>query len=201
MAGDELLQFYREEKVMSRIGKKPIPVPDNVKVSINNQRLSAEGPKGKMAQEFHPTMTVEYDENNRLIHVKRSSDEKQQKAFQGLTRALIANVIDGVTNGFSKKLEIVGIGYNVKVQGQEVVFQLGFSHPVNLKIPEGLEVEEVNKTNPGRLTIKGTNKQLVGQFAATIRRIRPAEPYKGKGIKYEGEVIRRKAGKALAGAQ
>lgn len=186
---------------MSRIGKKPIPVPDKVKVNINNNCFLAEGPKGKLAQEFYPTMKVEYDEKNRLIHVKRLSDDKQQKAFQGLTRALIANVINGVTNGFSKSLEINGIGYNVKVQGREVVLQLGFSHPVNLKIPEGLEAEEVSKTNPGRLTIKGANKQLVGQFAAFIRNIRPAEPYKGKGIKYEGEVIRRKAGKAFAAAQ
>lgn len=186
---------------MSRIGKKPIPVPDNAKVSISNSRLSAEGPKGKLTQEFHPTMTVEYDEKNRLIHVKRLSDEKQQKAFQGLTRALLANVINGVTNGFSKTLEINGVGYNVKVQGKEIVLQLGFSHPVNFKIPDGLEVEEVSKTNPGKLTIRGANKQLVGQFAAVIRDVRPVEPYKGKGIKYEGEVIRRKAGKALAGAQ
>ena len=186
---------------MSRIGKKPIPVPDNVKVSINDQRLSAEGPKGKFTQEFHPTMKVEYNEKNRLIQVERLSDDKQQKAFQGLTRSLLANVINGVTNGFSKKLEINGVGYTVKVQGREVVLQLGFSHPVNLKIPDGLEVEEVSKTNPGKLTIRGVNKQLVGQFAAFIRDIRPAEPYKGKGIKYEGEVIRRKAGKAFAAAQ
>ncbi|HLG29526.1 MAG TPA: 50S ribosomal protein L6, partial [Candidatus Brocadiales bacterium] len=110
-------------------------------------------------------------------------------------------VINGVTSGFSKRLEINGVGYTVKVQGREVILQLGFSHPVNLKIPEGLEVEEVNKTNPGKLTIRGVNKQLVGQFAAFIRDIRPAEPYKGKGIKYEGEVIRRKAGKAFAAAQ
>lgn len=188
-------------KGMSRIGKKPIPVPDNVKVSINDHRLSAEGPKGKLTQEFHPAMTVEYDEKNRLIHVKRPSDDKQQKALQGLTRSLIANVINGVTNGFSKTLEINGVGYSVKVQGREVVLQLGFSHPVNLKIPDGLEVVEVSKTNPGKVTIKGANKQLVGQFAAFIRDIFPAEPYKGKGIKYEGEVIRRKAGKAFAAAQ
>lgn len=186
---------------MSRIGKKPIPIPDNVKVSINNHRLFAEGPKGKLTQEFHPSMTVEYDEKKRLIYVKRLSDDKQQKALHGLTRSLIANVISGVISGFSKKLEINGVGYSVKVQGRDVVLQLGFSHPVNLKIPEGLEAEEVSKTNPGRLTIKGTNKQLVGQFAAFIRDIRPAEPYKGKGIKYEGEVIRRKAGKAFAAAQ
>ncbi|HHT9124540.1 MAG TPA: 50S ribosomal protein L6 [Candidatus Brocadiia bacterium] len=186
---------------MSRIGKKPIPVPDNVKVNINDRRLSAEGPKGKLTQEFHQKMTVEYDEKSRLIHVKRPSDDKQQKALQGLTRSLIANLISGVTNGFSKTLEINGVGYSVKVQGREVVLQLGFSHPVNLKIPDGLEVEEVSKTNPGKLTIRGAGKQLVGQFAAFIRDIRPAEPYKGKGIKYAGEVIRRKAGKAFAAAQ
>lgn len=185
---------------MSRIGKKPIPVPANVKVSINNHCLLAEGPKGKLTQDFHPTMTVEYDEKNRLIYVKRLSDNKQQKAFHGLTRALIANVINGVTNGFSKTLEINGVGYSVKVQGGEIVLQLGFSSPVKAKVPDGLEVEEVSKTNPGKLTIRGANKQLVGQFAAFLRGLRPAEPYKGKGIKYEGEVIRRKAGKAVAAA-
>lgn len=184
---------------MSRIGKKPIPVPNNVKVSIGDHRFSAEGPKGNLVQEFHPAMKVEYDEKSRFIYVKPLSDDKQQRAFQGLIRALIANVITGVTVGFSKTLEINGVGYSVKVQGREVVLQVGFSRPVNLKIPEGLEVEEVSKTNPGKLTVRGANKQLVGQFAAFIRDIRPAEPYKGKGIKYEGEVIRRKAGKSLAG--
>ncbi|MGR3310529.1 MAG: 50S ribosomal protein L6 [Candidatus Brocadiales bacterium] len=185
---------------MSRIGRKPIPVPNNVKVSINNYSLFAEGPKGKLTQEYHPTMTVEYDETNRLIHVKRASDDKQQRAFHGMTRAIIANAINGVFDGFSKALEINGVGYTVKVQGRDMVLQLGFSHPVNLKIPDGLEVEEVSKTNPGRLTISGANKQLVGQFAAYIRKLKPVEPYKGKGIKYKGEVVRRKAGKALTAA-
>ncbi|GAN33681.1 MAG: 50S ribosomal protein L6 [Candidatus Brocadia sp. AMX2] len=182
---------------MSRIGKQPVRVPDNVKLSIAGNTLNIEGPKGKLRQVVHPDIAIEYNQQNKQILIKRASDEKYHKALHGLTRALIANMITGVTNSFSKNLEIVGLGYNAKVQGKELVLSLGYTHPVHLEIPMGIKVDVTNPTNPAKLTVSGPDKQMVGQFSAVIRGKKPPEPYKGMGIKYEGEVIRRKAGKAF----
>lgn len=185
---------------MSRIGKKPIPILEGVKVKCDNSVLTIDGPKGKMTQEIHPLMKIEVNEEAKQVLVIRPSDERKCKELHGLTRTLVANNILGVTAGFSKSLEIIGLGYNIKPQGDGLVLQLGFSHPIDVKIPEGIKVEITNQTNPGKFTISGIDKQLVGQFAANIRRLRPPEPYKGKGVKYADEIIRRKAGKAVASA-
>lgn len=185
---------------MSRIGKKPIPIPDGVKVNCDSNIVTIEGAKGKLVQNVHPAMNVEIDEGGKQLLVKNPSEEKYCKALHGLTRALLANNVHGVTNGFSKDLEIIGIGYNIKLQDKGLVFQLGFSHPIKMELPKNINVEIKSQTNPAKFTINGIDKQLVGQFAANIRRLRPPEPYKGKGIKYADEVIRRKAGKAVASA-
>ena len=182
---------------MSRIGKQPVKVPNDVKVSINGSTVNIDGPKGKLSQTFHPDIAIEYIQQDKQIVVKRLSDEKYHKALHGLTRSLIANMVLGVTKGYSKNLEIIGLGYNAKVQGKDLVLSLGYTHPVNLEIPKGIKVEVTNPTNPGKLTISGSDKQMVGQFSAVIRGVRPPEPYKGMGVKYENEVIRRKAGKAF----
>ena len=183
---------------MSRIGKKPIPISDGVKVDYDEGTITVDGPKGKLTQRVHPLMEIEIDNGGKQILVKNTSSDRHQKALHGLTRSLIANNIHGVSQGFSKDLEIIGIGYNVKLQGKDLMLQIGFSHPVKMEIPQGIEVEIKNQSNPGKFTIMGADKQVVGQFAANIRRLRPPEPYKGKGIKYAGEIIRRKAGKAVA---
>jgi len=149
-----------------------------------------------MVQTFHPDIVIEYIDQDKQIVVKRSSDEKYHRALHGLTRSLISNMVLGVTKGYSKKLEIIGLGYNAKVQGKDLVLLLGYTHPVSLEIPKGIKVEVTNPTNPAKLTVSGPDKQMVGQFSAVIRGMRPPEPYKGMGVKYEDEVIRRKAGKA-----
>lgn len=182
---------------MSRIGKQPVKIPNDVKISINGNMVNIEGPKGKLSSVFHPDIVVEYKQEDRQLLVKRPSNEKTHKALHGLTRSLVANMVLGVTKGYSKNLEIVGIGYNAKVQGKDLVLSLGYTHPVNLEIPKGIKVEVTNPTNPGKLTVSGADKQMVGQFSAVIRGMKPPEPYKGMGIKYEGEIIRRKAGKAF----
>ncbi|ODS33795.1 MAG: 50S ribosomal protein L6 [Candidatus Scalindua rubra] len=183
---------------MSRVGKKPVPIPEGVKVNCDKNVLTIDGPKGTLTQKIHPMMKVEVNKEEKHILVKRPSDERQCKELHGLTRTLLANNVHGVTDGFSKDLEIIGLGYNIKMQGDDLVLQLGFSHPIKLKIPQGIKVEIKNQTNPGRLTVMGIDKQLVGQFAANIRSLRPPEPYKGKGVKYADEIIRRKAGKTVA---
>ncbi|MFQ5956584.1 MAG: 50S ribosomal protein L6 [Candidatus Brocadiales bacterium] len=187
---------------MSRIGKLPIAVPQGVDVSVSDQQtVRIKGPKGQLAQTLHPAISAEYDSNARLIRIKVSSEGSKQKAFQGLSRTLVANAVEGVSKGFSKDMEIVGLGYNVKLQGKDLVLALGHSKPKQLKIPEGITVQVTQPTNPARFTISGADKQSVGQFAATVRSLRPVEPYKGKGVKYKGEVVRRKAGKAFGGQQ
>ncbi len=183
---------------MSRIGKKPIPIPEGVKVKCEKGAVAIEGPKGSIVQPIHSLMKVEINENEKQFVVIRPSEERQCKELHGLTRSLLANNVNGVTNGFSKDLEIIGLGYNVKMQGEDLILQLGFSHSIKVKILKGLKVEIKNQTNPGKLTIMGIDKQKVGQFASDIRRLRPPEPYKGKGVKYADEIIRRKAGKAVA---
>ncbi len=176
---------------MSRIGRLPIPVPQGVTVTIDGSVVSVKGPKGELKNEFHPTMVIEQVDNT--IVVKRQSDEKQQKSLHGLTRSLLANMVEGVTNGYSRNLEIVGVGYRAAKQGNKLVLTMGYSHPVEMEPAPGIEIEV---PAPTKITVKGIDKQLVGETAANIRAVRPPEPYLGKGIKYEGERIRRKAGKA-----
>jgi len=180
---------------MSRIGNKRIIIPDKVKVSLSGNKIIVEGPLGKLpALKLHPKVTARIDDGK--IVISRVSDDKIGKSMHGLTRTLIANMIKGVTEGFSKTLEIVGVGYNAKVQGKKLVLNVGFNAPVDLDIPEALKIESIN---PTKFMVKGPDKQQVGEFAAEIRQVRPPEPYKGKGIRYEGEVVRRKAGKAVVG--
>lgn len=183
---------------MSRRAKKPIQIPENVKVKLTDGSINVKGPKGELDRELHPSIKIELNEKEGLLKVLCPSPTKKQKGMQGLFYALISNMIFGVTNEFSKGIEIIGLGYSVKSQGKKLTLQIGFSQPVNVEIPKGIEVEILNQSNPGKLNIRGTDKQLVGQFAADLRRIRPPEPYKGKGIKYIDEIIRRKAGKALS---
>ncbi|MDD2372014.1 MAG: 50S ribosomal protein L6 [Syntrophomonadaceae bacterium] len=178
---------------MSRIGKKPISLPAGVKVTVDGNTVTVQGPKGTLVQTLPEEITLAQEDNQVLV--QRANDGKQQRAFHGLSRALIANMVEGVTNGFEKKLELVGVGYRAQMQGKKLVISIGFSHPVEVDAPEGIEFEV---PAPTRITIKGIDKQLVGNTAAHIRAIRKPEPYKGKGIKYENEYIRRKAGKAGA---
>ena len=180
---------------MSRIGRAPIAVPSGVKIKIEGQQLLVEGPRGKLSIALPSSISVRTE--GQQLHVQRSGEEDALKALHGLHRALIANMVHGVVAGFSKELEVVGVGYRVQLQGKQLQLHVGFSHPVLVPIPEGLTIEV---PKPTVVIVKGSDKQLVGQFAANVRRIAPPEPYKGKGIKYAGEVIRRKAGKAATGA-
>jgi len=176
---------------MSRIGRKPINIPNGVNVSFIDGVFHAKGPKGESSQQIHSNISVKIE--NSCITVSRKDDEKFNRALHGLSRSLIANIVEGVTNGFSKTLEINGVGYKVKKQGKEIVLNVGFSHPVVVKESDGITFD-VDGSN--KIIVKGVDKQKVGQFAANIRAIRPPEPYKGKGIKYDYEIIRRKEGKA-----
>lgn len=176
---------------MSRIGKKPISLPKDVEFKMEGNVVTVKGAKGSLTQEIPAAITVA-QEDGQLI-VSRPSDNKQHRAFHGLSRALIANMVEGVTNGFEKKLELVGVGYRAQMQGSKLVISIGFSHPVEIEAPEGIQFEVPAVT---KITVKGIDKQLVGNTAAHIRAIRKPEPYKGKGIKYENETIRRKAGKS-----
>lgn len=178
---------------MSRIGKKPISLPAGVKVTVDGDTVTVQGSKGTLVQTLPEGITINQEDNQLVL--QRANDSKQQRAFHGLTRALIANMVEGVTNGFEKKLEMVGVGYRAQMQGKKLVISIGFSHPVEIDAPEGIDFEV---PAPTRITIRGIDKQLVGNTAAHIRAIRKPEPYKGKGIKYENEYIRRKAGKAGA---
>ncbi len=175
---------------MSRIGKKPIPVPAGVEVKLDGTTITVKGPKGTLTREVHPDMKVSV--NGQEVVVERPSDNKLHRSLHGTTRSVIANMIEGVSNGFSKSLELVGVGYRAAKSGNTVTLSLGFSHPVVLENVPGIEVEV---PAPTKLVIKGIDKELVGIYAAKVRAIRKPEPYKGKGIKYENEVIRRKVGK------
>ncbi len=177
---------------MSRLGKIPVLIPEKVKVSVTGTTVSAEGPKGKLSLQFRPEISVAVEKEKVLV--TRSSDQKAVKALHGTTRAHIANLITGVTKGFQKELNINGVGYNAKVQGDKLHMILGFSHPVELPIPKELKVECPSATT---VTVKGLDRQMVGEFAAKVRRSRRAEPYNLKGIKYKDEVVRRKAGKTF----
>ncbi|MGA1874397.1 MAG: 50S ribosomal protein L6 [bacterium] len=179
---------------MSRIGKLPIPIPKGVDVQVaENSKVSVKGPKGLQEISIHPNVSVALQDGRILVAPKSAS--KQARALHGLTRALLANMVEGVTNGYIKKLEIVGIGYKANVAGKVLTLNLGFSHPIQYPIPADIEILVDKQTN---IFVKGIDKQRVGQVAAEIRYLRPPEPYKGKGIRYEGEVIRRKVGKAGA---
>ncbi|MGE4423318.1 MAG: 50S ribosomal protein L6 [Pseudodesulfovibrio sp.] len=175
---------------MSRIGKNPIDIPSGVEVSVGASEIQVKGPKGSLATPVDPT--VEYKIEDGKVYVSRVDDSRQARGQHGLRRTLLANCVDGVTKGFTKTLEVIGVGYKVSVQGKKVVLAVGYSHPVEFDLPAGLEA----KVEGAKLTIEGIDKQLVGEIAAQIRRVRPPEPYKGKGIKYLDEVIRRKAGKS-----
>ncbi len=177
---------------MSRIGRKPIAVPNGVKVNVSGQTINVEGPKGKLSLEFSPRIEIEVA-NNEVV-VKRHTDIKSDKALHGLYRSLIANMIEGVANGFKKELEMIGVGYKAQVKGKDLVLDVGFSHQVIFPIPNDLSIQA---PKPTQIVIEGIDKQRVGQVAAEIRKIRKPEPYKGKGIRYVGERVRRKAGKAV----
>ena len=177
---------------MSRIGRKEIPLPKGVEVKRDGNAVTVKGPKGTLSTELVPGIDVKVENN--VVQFTRKDDEGKSRAFHGLMRALVANNVRGVSEGFKRELDIVGVGYRAEVKGREVVFQLGYSHPIRFPIPEGIEITVDAKT--GHITITGIDKQKVGQVAAEIRGLREPDPYKGKGIKYTEEVIRRKAGKA-----
>jgi large subunit ribosomal protein L6 len=179
---------------MSRIGKMPVPVPKGIEVKQSKRHLTVKGPKGELALDVHQDMKVVVDEGE--IRVERPSDEKQHRALHGLTRSLVANMVQGVSEGFSKTLEIVGVGYRADAKGKGIVLNLGFSHTIDYEPVEGVSLECPNQTT---IVVSGADKQKVGQTAAEIRSFRPPEPYKGKGVRYQGERVRRKAGKT-AGA-
>ena len=178
---------------MSRVGRKVIVVPSGVKVQVQPRALEVQGPKGKLTTPVPPG--ISFALSGQELSCKRSNDERQQRAWHGLARALAQNAIQGVTQGFSKDLDIVGVGYRASVEGNKVVFALGFSHPVVFKIPEGIKIAVEKQT---RVTISGIDRQQVGQVAAEIRGLRKPDPYKQKGIRYVGEVLKKKAGKAGA---
>jgi large subunit ribosomal protein L6 len=178
---------------VSRIGKKPIEIPAGVTAALKDGVITVKGPKGELREKVHSAIGIEIKDQK--IFASRSSDETRYRALHGLWRALIQNMIVGVTQGYTKKLEIVGVGYRAEMKGKNLNLLLGYSHPILFAPPEGIKVEAPTQTN---VVISGAHKQLVGLVAAKIRSLRPPEPYKGKGIKYEGEYVRHKAGKAAA---
>jgi large subunit ribosomal protein L6 len=181
---------------MSRVGKMPIALPSGVEVKIEGARVTVKGPKGELARELDPQMKVEIAGN--VVTVSRPSDNPRHRAAHGLTRTLVQNMVSGVTEGFSKSLELQGVGYRAQMQGSTLVLAVGYSKPVEVPPPPGIEFECEGTT---KVIVRGINKEDVGQAAADVRKVRPPEPYKGKGIRYEGEYVRRKAGKAGKAAQ
>jgi large subunit ribosomal protein L6 len=179
---------------MSRIGKQPVAVPAGVKVRVADGKVSVEGPKGKLELAHHRNITVEFDENGKAVRVTRPDDERLNRALHGLTRSLIQNMVDGVTRGYEKRLKIEGIGYQARMDKKAVVLTVGYANAVEMTPPEGVTVE---LADPTTIIVRGADKQKVGQFAAEVRRVRPPEPYKGKGIRYENEQVRRKEGKSF----
>ena len=175
---------------MSRIGRQPITVPSGVTVAIEPDRVIVNGPKGELSERIHRDMQVEHSGDQ--ILVKRPTDRGEHRALHGLTRTLVANMVTGVTDGFEKRLEIQGVGYRAALRGRDLELALGYSHPVSIKAPDGIEFEV---PQPTRIAVKGASKQQVGEIAALIRKQRKPEPYKGKGIRYEGEYVARKVGK------
>ena len=177
---------------MSRIGKLPVPVPDGVDVTLDGLTVTVKGPKGELTRTMPEGVTLSRDDDGAVV-VTRNGESRTERSRHGLVRTLIANMIEGVTSGYAKSLELVGVGYRAASKGSDLELQVGFSHPVTIEAPAGISIEV---PAPTRITVSGIDKVLVGQVAANIRKVRPPEPYKGKGIKYEGERIRRKAGKA-----
>ena len=176
---------------MSRIGKSPIPIPSGVDVKVDDQHVTVKGPKGTLERTLAPEVTVTVQDGQLLV--ARANDERRSRALHGLSRALLNNMVVGVSAGYSKELQAVGVGYRASLKGSQLELLVGYSHPVVITPPEGLKVEV---PEPTRIIVSGIDKEAVGQLAANIRRVRPPEPYKGKGIRYAGEVVRRKAGKA-----
>ena len=180
---------------MSRIGRKPVPVPANVKVSVADSTINVEGPKGKLVFTYRREIEVRFDEAAKQVLVTRGDDERESRSLHGLTRSLVANMVQGVTEGYTRRLEIVGVGYQAQLKkANTVALQVGYANQVVLEAPAGVTVAV---PDPTHVVVNGADKQAVGQFAAVVRKVRPPEPYKGKGIRYEGEVVRRKAGKAF----
>ena len=179
---------------MSRIGKKPVPVPSGVKVDVQERQISVEGSLGKIQWSHRPEVAVAYDEDSKAVIVTRHGDDRSSRALHGLTRAIVQNMVEGVSKGYEKKLEVVGVGYLAAIDGEVLQLRVGFAHEVHKTIPAGLEVKCPDQNH---VVIKGIDKQQVGQFAAEVRAVRKPEPYKGKGIRYDGEYVRRKAGKAV----
>lgn len=182
---------------MSRIGKKPVAVPSGVDVTVNSGTITVKGKAGELKLAYHPRMQVAYNADSREITVSRPNDNKQNRALHGLTRSLINNMVTGVTTPFERRLEIVGVGYNAQLSGNTLNISVGYANTVSLPVPAGVECELPDQTH---IIVRSADKQKVGQFAADIRHVRTPEPYKGKGIRYQDEHVRRKAGKAFAGS-
>ncbi|MGH2652982.1 MAG: 50S ribosomal protein L6 [Actinomycetota bacterium] len=180
---------------MSRIGKQPIEVPDGVQVAVEGDRVTVTGPRGTLHQDVSPRMRIVVEDG--VVRVERPSEERIDRSLHGLTRTLVANMVEGVTRGFEKRLEIQGVGYRAALQGSALELQVGYSHPVTVRPPQGIEFEV---PAPNRIVVRGNDKQQVGEMASNVRKVRKPEPYKGKGIRYEGEYVRKKAGKAAKGA-
>lgn len=175
---------------MSRIGKKPIEIPSGVTVTLEGNKATVKGPKGELSDTFNSDMAINIEDN--VITITRPSDAKEHRAIHGTTRALLANMVEGVSKGFEKSLELIGVGYRAQKQGKKLVLNVGYSHPVEFEPEDGVEVEVPSNT---KIIVRGINKERVGALASNIRAVRPPEPYKGKGIRYEGEYVRRKEGK------
>lgn len=175
---------------MSRVGKKPIEIPAGVTVTLDNNNVTVKGPKGELSRTFHSDIEIKVEEN--VINISRPSEAKEHRALHGTTRAVLANMVEGVSKGFERSLELVGVGYRASKQGNKLVLNVGYSHPVEIEPEAGIEVEVPANT---KVIVRGTDKERVGALAANIRDVRPPEPYKGKGIRYEGEFVRRKEGK------
>ncbi|MBP3038159.1 50S ribosomal protein L6 [Bacillaceae bacterium Marseille-Q3522] len=175
---------------MSRVGKKPIEIPSGVNVTLDNHTATVKGPKGELTRSFHPDIEIKIEDN--FITVTRPTDDKEHRALHGTTRALLSNMVEGVSKGFERNLELIGVGYRAQKQGKKLILNVGYSHPVEIEPEEGLEIDVPAAT---KVIVKGASKERVGALAANIRDVRPPEPYKGKGIRYEGEYVRRKEGK------
>jgi len=190
---------------MSRIGKKPVPIPAGVKVSVAGSTIHVEGPKGKLSWAHGAGLSVSVDTSAKAVNLTRANEERQTRCLHGTARAILANMIEGCLNGYVKAMEVYGVGYGVQMAGTKLTLMVGKSHPVVFDIPTGLKVEVQvpqarGETEPAKFTISGVDKQVVGEFASQCRRTRKPEPYKGKGVRYAGEYVRRKVGKAFAGA-
>jgi large subunit ribosomal protein L6 len=175
---------------MSRVGKKPIELPTGVTLTLDNSTVTVKGPKGELTRTFNPEIGITVEEN--VVTITRPSEAKEHRALHGTTRAVIANMVEGVSNGFVRNLELIGVGYRAQKQGNKLILNVGYSHPVEIEPEAGLEIDVPANT---KITVRGTDKERVGALAANIRDVRPPEPYKGKGIRYEGEFVRRKEGK------